>query len=247
MLQLCKLALCAYSLNALAYIIPQRLPRYGVLFVIALLSSSVASSFLFAPYRAQLQQAIESKMNSPIHGKIQELMLVHGINRIYGGDFWSTLRLEVNIPPAKAAVLSVSKGNINFFQWLTRPSMRCIAGNVFYILDRSKVNEEFIARRVLEKGGRILERFGDTGIYLGAPVWDQSGALFHVSKSCPIQTHSIPLASSIQPRMSWWRKRVNPVRLCLAPMSSSLPVTIRRPFSSLQKRALMEPMSVSWT
>ena len=57
MLQLCKLALCAYSLNALAYIIPQRLLRYGVLFVIALLSSTVASSFLFAPYRAQLKQS----------------------------------------------------------------------------------------------------------------------------------------------------------------------------------------------
>jgi hypothetical protein len=174
MLQLCKLALCAYSLNVLAYIIPQRLPRYGVLFIVALLSSTVASSFLFAPYRAQLQQSIESKTNLPIHGKIQELMLVHGINRIYG-DFWSTSLLEVLIPPAKAAVLSVSDGNVYFTQWLTRPSMQCIDGNVFYLLDRSKVNEEFIARKILERGGRILERFGNSGIYLGAPVWDRTG------------------------------------------------------------------------
>jgi hypothetical protein len=184
-LQLCKLVLCAYTLNALAYLIPQRLPRYGVLFVIALLSSTVAASFLFAPYRAQLQQAIESKMNSPIHGKIQELMHVHGVNRIYGGDFWSTLRLEVDIPPAKAAVLSVSDDNVTFYQWLSRPSMQCIDGNVFYLLDRSKINEEFIARKVLERGGRILENFGNTGIYLGAPVWDQTGCIVALLEIIP--------------------------------------------------------------
>jgi hypothetical protein len=174
-LQLCKLALCAYAMNALAYLIPQRLPRYSVLFVVALLSSTATTSFLFAPYRAQLQHKIESKINLPIQGKIQELMLVHGINRIYGGDFWSTLRLEVLTPPAKTAVLTVREGNVYFTHWLTRPSMRCIAGDVFYLLDRSKVNEEIIARKVLERGGRILERFGNTGIYLGAPVWDQTG------------------------------------------------------------------------
>jgi hypothetical protein len=176
-LQLCKLALCAYTLNALAYLIPQRLPREGVLFVIALLSSTVASSFLFAPYRAQLKENIESKTNSPIDGKIQELMVVYGINRIYGSDFWNTLRLEVDMPPAKAAVLSVSDDNVTFYQWLSRPSMQCIAGNVFYLLDLSKVNDEFIARKVLERGGRILEHFGNTGIYFGAPVWDQTGCI----------------------------------------------------------------------
>ena len=176
-LQLCKLALCAYTLNALAYLIPKPLPRYGVLFVLALLSSTVASSFLFAPYRTQLHQNIESKTNLPIDGKIQELMLIHGINSIYSGDFWNALRLEVLIPPAKAAELSVSDGSVFFRQWLTRPSMRCIDGNVFYLLDRSKINEEFIARRVLERGGRILEHFGDTGIYLGTPVWDRNGCI----------------------------------------------------------------------
>jgi hypothetical protein len=111
----------------------------------------------------------------PIDSKIQELMHVHRINRIYGGDFWSTLRLEVLIPPAKAAVLSVWGDNIHFFKWLSRPSMRCITGNVLYLLDRSKVKEEFISRKVLASGGRILERFDDTGIYIGDPVWDQAG------------------------------------------------------------------------
>jgi hypothetical protein len=49
---------------------------------------------------------------------------------------------------------------------------------VFYLLDRSKGNEEYIARKVLENGGRILEHIGDTGIYLGAPVWDRTGCTY---------------------------------------------------------------------
>jgi len=174
-LQLFKLVLCAYSLNALAHLIPHVLLRYTVLLVLALLSSTAATSFLFAPYHAQLQQTFESKMNSPIQRKIQKLMLVHGINRIYGGDFWGTLRLEVDIPPTKAALLSVSKGNVYFDQWLARPTMRCVDGDVFYLIDQSKVDEEYIARKVIEKGGRLLEHIGNTGIYLGAPVWDRTG------------------------------------------------------------------------
>ncbi len=174
MLQLCKLALCAYSLRVLAYLLPQRLPGYGMLFVVALLSSTPATSFLFAPYRVQLQHKIESNMNLPLNSKIQKLMFVHGINRIYGGNFWRTLRLEVLIPSAKATVLGVGEGSVHYFKWLTRPSMRCFAGEVFYLIDPSKADEEYIARKVLERGGRLLEHIGDTDLYLGAPVWDRS-------------------------------------------------------------------------
>lgn len=175
MLQLCKLAFYAYSLKALAHLIPQRLPRYGVLFIVALLSSTTVTSFLFAHYRAQLQHKIESNMNLPLKSKIQKLMLVHGINRIYGGNFWSTLRLEVLIPPAKATVLGVGEGSVHYFKWLTRPSMRCMAGDVFYLIDPSKADEKYIAGKVLEKGGRLLEHIGGTDIYLGDPVWDRTG------------------------------------------------------------------------
>jgi hypothetical protein len=46
---------------------------------------------------------------------------------------------------------------------------------VFYLIDQSNVDEEYIARKVIEKGGRLLEHIGNTGIYLGAPVWDRTG------------------------------------------------------------------------
>jgi hypothetical protein len=175
MLQLCKLALFAYSLTALAYLIPQRLVVYGVLFVIALLLSTPVTSFLFAPYRVQLHNKIGSNMKWPLNNKIQKLMSAHGINRIYGGNYWSTLRLEVLIPPVKATVLGVGDGSVHYFKWLTRPSMRCFSGDVFYLIEPSKVDEEYIAGKILERGGKILEHIGDTDIYLGAPVWDRSG------------------------------------------------------------------------
>jgi hypothetical protein len=172
-LEICKLGLYL----ALWQLAEQRFGAKGGMAAICLLAAGLCTPLvtpLYAPNRALLAKARDDQFATPPRIAISDQMQRLGIHKIYGHDFWKTLRLEVLFPPAEAGVLGVWGEQIGYTNWLTRPSLRCPQGDVLYWLGSGEADQK-IVDAVLGEGGVILLKNGADRLLAGPPVWERAG------------------------------------------------------------------------
>lgn len=149
--------------------------RVAVALVAGVLVSSTATNLLVPQYRHRLQGEIATHYEKPMIRRVQAQMQATGLNRLYGRH-WEVLRLEVLAPPARTASLAVDRDQVQFVAFLSRPSMRCVQGDVLYLLDKGVPEEAFTLDKVLAAGGRLLEQLTPgKALYRGRPVWNTEG------------------------------------------------------------------------
>lgn len=170
-----KLALIVLALRWLDAHLRAPSARVAAVLVAGLLVSGTATRLIVPQYRHVLKDEIATHLQKPIARRIQAQMQATGLNRLYGRH-WEVLRFEVLAPPARTASLASDRGQVQFVPFLTRPSMRCVQGDVLYLLDKGVPEEALTAGKVLESGGRLLEQLTPgKALYRGRPVWNTEG------------------------------------------------------------------------
>lgn len=102
---------------------------------------------------------------------LSEAMVRYNTRRVYGGDFWKMLPINVYIPNARSTELVSGNGWPIVRHWFSRPSSACERGVVLYYLDENNAFDKVIASMAAAAGSRLVTAVDGKQIWVGRPVW----------------------------------------------------------------------------
>ncbi|MCL2567050.1 MAG: phosphoethanolamine transferase CptA [Alphaproteobacteria bacterium] len=143
--------------------------------------------FSFSIYKAYNFSESQNR-NKYLEGNInpiKQLIKEHNIRRIYGGNFWEVMPLNVYASPIYASYLIIDNNKITIQKWLTRQDSACTLPNenVLYVFnhnEKARNNKDFIENEktilsiTISNGAKLILSTPTQDIYIGKSIVDPS-------------------------------------------------------------------------